>query len=232
MYKKPIQLTLPNPCTESRKKMKTTTAGYFCAACHTEVVDYREYSDAALAESLNRRKAGKACGIFREDQLNRSIYPLRQSCSGLTHTWKALGLLAGLSLAPQANNLTAQSNLPLPEVESAQPVRPDAPVSLTQQSRYLSGQIINWEDEEPVKNARVRFEECGKMVRTDKNGRFKLVLPDDYKATHITVTVSTRRTFRPFSKKIPVAALPAEGLTVELRNKKERVVMGSPRVWL
>lgn len=232
MRKKPAHITLPNPCSESRKEMKKTTDGYFCSACNTAVVDYREFSDVALLESLNRRKTGKPCGIFREDQLNRSIYPPGQSCSGFAHTWKALGLLAGLSLAPQANSLSAQSNLHRPDAQSAQPARPELPVSFTQQPRYLSGSVFSWSEETPIKNARVRFEECGKTVRTDKNGRFKLVLPDDYKATHFTLTVSARRTFRPFSKKIPVAALPAEGLTVELRNKKERVVMGSPRVWL
>lgn len=230
MRKKPIQLTLPHPCSESRRKMKKTASGYFCKACESEVIDYRAFSDVELLNALQSR-AGKPCGIFREDQLNRKIYPDGQSCTSFAHAWKTLGLLAGLSLAPQPGDLTAQTQQNIAVRESGNPAVERQILPATTQVRYLSGHVRNWYDEQPVKNARVRFEEGGKTVRTDKYGRFKIILPDDYNAEFVTVSVTTRRKYRPYYKKLRVVALPAEGLAIELREIKERDIMGSPRVF-
>lgn len=231
MRKKPVRLALPHSCSESLQNMNKTAGGYFCPACETEVVDYRDFSDADMLASLQIR-AGKSCGIFREDQINRQIYPAgERTCTSFAHTWKALSLLAGLSLSPKAGELIAQTPQKIAVTEAGKPniknqIRPaDKPV------RYLAGTVRSGHDDMPIKNVRVRFEEGGKSVRTDKNGRFKIILPEDIAVEYVTVAVSTRRDYKPFHKKIKVAALPAERLSVELWEKREGVIMGNPRAF-
>ncbi|MCK6691299.1 MAG: carboxypeptidase-like regulatory domain-containing protein, partial [Thermoanaerobaculia bacterium] len=152
-------------------------------------------------------------------------------CTPFAHTWKALSLLAGLSLTPNAVELMAQTpqKITVTEIGTSnikKQIRPaDKPV------RYLAGTVRSRHDDMPLKNVRVRFEEGGKSVRTDKNGRFKIILPEDIAVEYVTVAVSTRRDYKPFHKKIKVVALPAEGLIVELREKREGVIMGTPRVF-
>lgn len=230
MRKKPVQLAVPQPCSESRKNMKKTQEGYFCHSCNSDVVDYRGYSDQAMLESLKRRKAeGKPCGIFRDDQLNRNLHPAGQSCRPFSHTWKALGLLTGLSLAPQVNSLLAQSGVSQPEMHHFdRTVTTPESQSQSQKTRYLTGQVTDRFGREPLKRVKIRFEECGQTVRTNADGRFKLVVPQNYTGEHLTVMVSESRHHRSYSKKILTAALPVEGLKIKLIDDRYRVTMGCP----
>lgn len=71
---KPIQINIPTPCFQDWSKMTPTDQGWFCAHCRKSVIDFSEYSDAALYRFF-AQNTEDVCGRFLKTQLNRDIIP-------------------------------------------------------------------------------------------------------------------------------------------------------------
>lgn len=90
----PIQISIPQPCSEDWNKMTPQEQGRFCDSCQKCVVDLTNFSDKELYQYLLANKGKKACGRFRTEQLNRPIQIPHQPHSQL-YKWI---IAAGLSL--------------------------------------------------------------------------------------------------------------------------------------
>ncbi len=67
---KPIYLHIPEPCHENWEQMSPAQKGRFCDSCAKQVIDFSSMSDQQILNVLSAA-AGKTCGRFTADQLNR-----------------------------------------------------------------------------------------------------------------------------------------------------------------
>lgn len=96
---KPIQITIPNPCTQSWDEMTPQGQGRHCANCQKVVTDFTGWSDTALYEFLLKNKESKLCGMFKVEQLERDIIPCQHN-STLYKLFLSLGLTLMLIQVP------------------------------------------------------------------------------------------------------------------------------------
>mgnify|MGYP002859249453 CR=1 FL=1 len=96
----PIQISIPNPCTEDWSKMTPAEQGRFCSSCQKCVVDFRGFSDRQLYEYMQAYKTQQVCGRFYDTQLNRTIHIPPQPHSALYRHFIGLGLTLILAQIP------------------------------------------------------------------------------------------------------------------------------------
>jgi hypothetical protein len=90
--KKPIQLSVPEPCHEDWSKMTPEDKGRFCASCQKKVFDFTKSSDREIIALLEKEE--NACGRFLNTQLNRDlILP-----AGKSKLWPAAAVMSFFSL--------------------------------------------------------------------------------------------------------------------------------------
>jgi len=78
--KKSLQLSIPQPCTESWDGMNSDTEGRFCLSCQKQVIDFSTWDEERLTRFFPE-SPGKVCGRLRLDQLKQ--YPLATGGPGL-----------------------------------------------------------------------------------------------------------------------------------------------------
>lgn len=70
----PIQISIPQPCSEDWNEMTPQEQGRFCDSCQKCVVDFTGYSDKELLFYFNTYSTKNLCGRFSHTQLNRKIF--------------------------------------------------------------------------------------------------------------------------------------------------------------
>ncbi|WP_139924992.1 carboxypeptidase-like regulatory domain-containing protein [Hymenobacter sp. DG01] len=125
-------LSVPQPCHESWAAMTPAAQGRHCAACDKVVVDFTRMTDAEILAYLGQ-SAGKSCGRFRQEQLNRPLLDLSVPAA----PWRLwLAAIAALGLAPGAH---AQAPRPVPIQQQitlgmvatpSQPAQPSLPLTI------------------------------------------------------------------------------------------------------
>lgn len=70
---KPVQITIPSPCSQNWEKMLPNTNGRFCNNCSTQVVDFTKMSDAQVLNYLNQHSKQYVCARTFASQLNRKM---------------------------------------------------------------------------------------------------------------------------------------------------------------
>jgi Carboxypeptidase regulatory-like domain len=98
---RPIQINIPQPCSQSWEEMKPCDNGRFCAHCRKTVIDFTTWSDAALFDFFAKNRE-RVCGRFCDTQLNREIRLPYQPHSRLYRMAVALGLTVLIAQAPAA----------------------------------------------------------------------------------------------------------------------------------
>jgi hypothetical protein len=94
---KNLQLHIPAPCHEDWAAMKPEEKGRFCVSCCKTVTDFSLMSDREVVNYL-AGAAGKVCGRFTEDQLQRELMPRPLKKRKAWVVWNVLliGLLGSL----------------------------------------------------------------------------------------------------------------------------------------
>jgi hypothetical protein len=182
-------IAIPQPCHERWAAMLPTATGRHCASCQESVVDFTRMSDAEVIEFLERYPA-VSCGRFRDEQLDRQLWPPATGAPAGWRQWLAtLATVVGLTqlMAPRAaaqEILSNGSGGPTPgsksqtEVavmpkSSPTPELPAAPALPPTQELVIRGVVRSiWGI--PLASAWVRIEGTTLTTRTDAHGRFLL----------------------------------------------------------
>ncbi|MFT5780493.1 MAG: hypothetical protein ACI837_003455 [Crocinitomicaceae bacterium] len=100
--KESVDLTFS--CNEDFSEMSYTDRGRFCTACQKEVIDYTDHR----IEDINAlsKSGAELCGIFRADQLDPSLHPIR-----IPHKVKSFAYLSSLFIWLGTTNVNAQSTV-------------------------------------------------------------------------------------------------------------------------
>lgn len=101
--RKPIQITIPQPCHEKWDEMTPTDKGRFCASCQKNVIDFTKASDRQIANTLNGNKS--LCGRFSSSQLNRNLVVPKEKST----FWSAIAAMVISFISFGCNNKTQES---------------------------------------------------------------------------------------------------------------------------
>jgi len=99
---KPLQITIPEPCTQEWEEMTSCNNGRFCGQCQKTVIDFTTWSDAELYKYFDAHKNEHFCGRYMSTQLNRDINILHQPHSALYKSFIALGLTLIFTQVPNS----------------------------------------------------------------------------------------------------------------------------------
>ena len=163
---KPIQINIPNPCTQNWDEMTPAAQGRFCGQCQKTVINFTLWSDAALYNFFSKN-TGHICGRYLATQLSRPINIPYQPHSRLYRLTIALGL--SLAFVPTPH-LLAQNRPPLvTQTDTSQKKKPTE-----NQFGTISGRVFD-EKKEPMINAGVQVFLNGVVVGgnvTDYDGKY------------------------------------------------------------
>lgn len=109
-------LSIPQPCGAPLQDMKPVEGGFYCSQCQKTVIDYRTITDRVLYEKMTALNGQHHCGIFRADQIGRSITePLQPKRSFVS----VAALLSGLLLGTQPSQAQGEAHYSKTEQISA-----------------------------------------------------------------------------------------------------------------
>ena len=101
-------LSIKPPCSEKFDNFLQTEKGGFCTTCQKEVIDFRNWTDEALANYF-KNTTQKTCGLFMEDQLkaysHSNVQEIQHKKSAFNVGIASFSLLSLLA----AGNATAQT---------------------------------------------------------------------------------------------------------------------------
>lgn len=172
--RKPIQISIPNPCHEDWNKMTPAEQGRFCSHCQKVVTDFTNYTDAQLYQFFSDRNK-QVCGRFYNHQLNATISIPAQPHSRLYRYFIGLGLTLLFTQLPESN-LRAQA----PYVHAAMDKAGMNDQQAAENSFQISGHVIN-EHKEPMIGAIVGLYKNSVQIAqaiTDEDGFFKINISD------------------------------------------------------
>lgn len=183
-----MKIQVHNPCHENWDKMTPTEKGRHCALCQKEVVDFRAMTDAEVKQYF-QKTAGKVCGSFRPDQINRTLVNTKPTTSLLwARVWLSVGLF--FTWAGKAESQEAR----IEPVEISPTQYKNLPTQYAQTNDFVvSGNVIDKKSNSPVA-VEVRLTDIeGKVLTStlssESTGSFELRLPEGQlpKRMHIVV---------------------------------------------
>lgn len=83
-----MRIQIDTPCTIDWNQMDPVKGGRFCESCNKKVHDFSIFTDQEILDFISAN--GKVCARFRENQLNRELYP-----SGMAENRRKWGLKSG-----------------------------------------------------------------------------------------------------------------------------------------
>lgn len=178
-------LSINTPCQESWNEMMPADKGGFCQHCQKTVTDFSALSDPQLIELLKNKKAS-ACGRFTIDQLNRVIsasVPEKRRKPFISIA-TIVAALAIATPAVKAASLIEKSEQIADKDHQANNVSLENPTGIISGIVRLSG------DNLPAQYVTVRIKDRNIGTQTDRDGRFKLRVPDDFRKKVLILEVS------------------------------------------
>ena len=76
-------VTISNPCHQSRDGMTQESGGKYCGSCKKIVVDFTGMTDEEIIKYLSERKAERTCGYFNNEQVTIKRPRLHEYLIGL-----------------------------------------------------------------------------------------------------------------------------------------------------
>lgn len=174
MKKKPtsIRIQIPEPCSQSFEKMHPLPGGRYCDQCEKTVVDFTNLSDGEIVRIYQKRQ-GRVCGVFRNDQLNRSM-PLPMAFEK-RNNWKAIAAFASALLF--GNMAAGQSEAANSKMTKEELIE-QGNVPIQQKTQTISG-LVTDEKGEPIMFATVYLNGTTQGTETNETGFFSIEVPID-----------------------------------------------------
>ncbi len=179
--KNQLQISIPEPCQEDWDKMIPTEQGRLCDACNKCVVDFTRFSDDELLAYFSNPPKN-VCGRFDVKKLNTVISsPQKIHSPFAKRLFWGLAMVAGIGTTLKAQT-TITNNKPSTEQE---PFYHDetavlAPQTTSDTTGVITGVVLDSATNEPLFAVSVFIEGTNIEASTDFDGKFKLVLPQEY----------------------------------------------------
>ncbi|QNR85595.1 hypothetical protein H9N25_03730 [Pedobacter riviphilus] len=180
------EVTIAEPCLQNWDEMDKGEGFNFCKACSKNVIDFSGYTNAEIISVL-AGASSSVCGRLSQSQLNQlnlhlSIVPT------INRNWmKYLGVLAiGMSIFimdARAENLKTPieiTNGINNKIDDKKPVVP----------KRIYG-YVNGVDNKPVAGIRLSILDTKYTALTDKNGRYEIVLDNNFDVKKNQLTVES-----------------------------------------
>lgn len=168
-----ITLQIQNPCHENWDQMLEEEKGKFCLACQKTVVDFTKMSDAEVVNFLSDYK-GSLCGRISKDRLNVPLSNRVKTYGSPLHRFAAGLLLSfGLLHPIQAQTLkikTEQHSVNTHEKNTS---------NGNGEKKIISGRVTDATGKKALEGVSVQELNSGLAAYTDKNGNYRLELPED-----------------------------------------------------
>jgi hypothetical protein len=164
---KPIQLSIPDPCTANWSGMEARGEGRYCALCQKTVVDFASMSDSEVLNYLNKAR-GPVCGRLRAGQLNRTFMPPHRPFPFSAPFFRLL--LPAFLLASKAQSQEKLGRVKQ-EQRDGQKEAQEAP--LQDSLITYSGKVVD-ADGNPVWGAFVKLSGVNSATTTDAEGNFSI----------------------------------------------------------
>lgn len=159
--KKPVQITMPEPCPVKKELLTPVDGGWFCGGCQKKVHDYTNYTDEQLAR-IYKNKEGY-CGMFFDSQINRPlILPKRKKNLSFAATGAVMSLFTLGSI-----NLYSQEK----------PAKTEKIVSYeNDESEFIVSGTVRDKQKNLLEGAKITLKGKNIKVLTDHNGNFALMV--------------------------------------------------------
>ena len=179
MKNKELHIAIPQPCHEDWNKMTPTEQGAFCDVCSKCVVDFTRFSDAELLAYFSNAPKN-LCGRFGKKQLTPPAAHTPIIPSFAKRLFLGLAMAAGLSATANAHTPFIGKQNPVYK-EAITAAKTIATIPNHQDSTgVISGVVLDSATNEPLFAVSVFIEGTNIGASTDFDGKFKLVLPQEY----------------------------------------------------
>ncbi|RZL41736.1 MAG: carboxypeptidase regulatory-like domain-containing protein [Pedobacter sp.] len=171
MKTKAISIQIAEPCHQNWETMEDRNKERFCESCQKCVVDFSNHTNSEIVKAISEAK-DEVCGRLSVEQLNQLHYYLIAVPSN--KNWlKYLGVLAiGASLfVNEAKAISVKSPVEIivnKEKSNTKPVK----------TKMIYGYVLN-ENNRPIADSVVLITGTKFSAKTDKNGRYELLIPDN-----------------------------------------------------
>lgn len=174
IVKKPVQINIPNPCSENWDHMLPAERGRFCNACEKVVTDFTGMTDKEIIRFFKQHKQEHICGRYLSTQVNRPIAYKEQIFSRLGK-WPIKRIAAiFLFLETMANDALAQKVKPAHVITSNNKVRKPTHANPNE----ITGHVLDELTKAPIKGISVSILNTDIVAITDRQGRFKMALTE------------------------------------------------------
>jgi hypothetical protein len=165
MQTKPLQISIPKPCSQNFAEMPKQGDGMYCGQCTKIVYDFSMMTDYELLNFF-KTKPDVHCGRFHNSQLNRKIEPVVVKHK-LLHKISAIAasVLALIVLKPSA----AKAQGVVRHVER-QTDKTTKKTTTIKDSINIKGVVKN-EKNEPLQNVLIKMDGVGE-TKTDADGMY------------------------------------------------------------
>jgi hypothetical protein len=165
MQTKPLQISIPKPCSQNFAEMPKQGDGMYCGQCTKIVYDFSMMTDYELLNFF-KTKPDVHCGRFHNSQLNRKIEPVVVKHK-LLHKISviAASVLALIVLKPSA----AKAQGVVRHVER-QTDKATKNTTTIRDSINIKGVVKN-EKNEPLQNVLIKMDGVGE-IKTDADGMY------------------------------------------------------------
>jgi|JI8StandDraft_1071087.scaffolds.fasta_scaffold138440_2 hypothetical protein len=219
-----MQIQIPTPCHERWQDMNPTERGAFCLACQTEVQDFTKMSDAEIRQYF-QKTAGKTCGRFRADQLDRPIALEPKRGFSFGKFWLGLGLFLGWASRAEAQERHLTGDTIVIERKKLEEI-PQKKTPPQDSTFLLEGYVMD-EKGERLPGAPVFLKNTMKGTTTSIDGDFSLSVP--IPATVVFQYLGFK------SQEITLSEKPLQPLSVRLeydeRTCTGELIVSRPNIW-
>lgn len=158
--KKPIQISIPEPCHENWDGMTPVGKGRFCASCQKNVIDFTRSSDREILTYL--KENDNVCGQFDNSQLERELLiPAERK-----RIWPVAAAIAGLL------TLTPATAVAQTHERTEQTPRMTKGKILLPPTMTVTGMVSDAEG--PLPGAKVAIQNTAISVETDIDGNYAI----------------------------------------------------------
>lgn len=141
--KKPLRISIPDPCHQEWEKMTPVAKGRFCDSCQKKVIDFSRSSDREIVRAF--AKDENLCGRFLDTQLDRDLIVTTEK-----NSWWIAASAAVLSLMTGTIEAVAQTNVVAEQTEAINPENPTQILSIrgnvSDEAGALPGTTISVKD--------------------------------------------------------------------------------------